>query len=399
MKVLVIGAGIGGLAAAVALRQAGQTVDVFERVQALQEVGAGLTLWPNAVKALRTLGLDAFLAERGMPTAVGGIYTWQGHILTQTTTSEVERLGGAPVVAVHRAELHAALLAALESLSVGQGEWPVQPVEVGAHLERIEQDQQGVTAFFADGRRARGSVLIGADGLHSVVRQQLFGAAPPRYAGFTAWRAVIPASPGFAAPAGEYCGRGQEFGIVPLSGQRIYWFATRTVPEGQRDTDTLPTAAERKQALLEHFQRWYPAIPALIQATPEDAVLRNDVYDRPPLAACSHGRVTILGDAAHPMTPNLGQGACQALEDAVALAASLQAAAPAESAECIRHALQSYQAARLPHANQAVTSSHQLGTLIQCPNRLTCWTRNLVIRLLPESLRLKPLEPFISNKV
>jgi 2-polyprenyl-6-methoxyphenol hydroxylase-like FAD-dependent oxidoreductase len=388
---LIIGAGIGGLAAAIALRQIGYTVQVFERVRALHEVGAGLTLWPNGVKALRALGLHAFIAEHSLPAAVGGIYTWQGSVLAQTTTSAVERLGGAPTVALHRAELQAALLDALESLTPRRGE---QAVQFGAHLEHFEQDEQGVTVYFATGGQARGSVLIGADGLHSAVRQQLFGAEPPRFAGFTAWRAVVPAPPDVPLPAGEYWGCGQEFGVVPLSHQRIYWFATRTVPEGQDDTPT--SATGRKQALLRLFHGWYPPIPALIHATAEDAMLRNDIYDRPPLAAWSHGRVTLLGDAAHPMTPNLGQGASQALEDAIVFAASLQAA---DAGDSVQHALQAYQAVRLPRANWVVIRSHQVGTLIQRTDRLTCWTRNLLIRLLPASLRLKQLEPFIKDEV
>jgi 2-polyprenyl-6-methoxyphenol hydroxylase-like FAD-dependent oxidoreductase len=268
-------------------------------------------------------------------------------------------------------------------------------VQLGAHLERVDQDEQGVTATLADGRQARGSVLIGADGLRSVVRRQYFDTAAPRYAGFTAWRAVVPAPVEFAAPAGEYWGCGQEFGIIPLSGKRVYWFATRTLPERQQDAPV--TAVEQKKTLLTLFHGWYPAIPGLLQATPDDAVLRNDIYDRPPLAAWTRGRVALLGDAAHPMTPNLGQGACQALEDAVALATSLQGAA--DTSESIHTALYTYQATRLRHANRAVTSSRQLGAFIQNPNHLVCWTRDLLISLLPESLRLKPLEPFVAYEV
>jgi 2-polyprenyl-6-methoxyphenol hydroxylase-like FAD-dependent oxidoreductase len=383
---LIIGAGIGGLAAAIALRRVGYGVTVFERVPTLNEVGAGLTLWPNGVKALRKLDLHALIAEHSLPTVVGGIYTWQGSVLAQTTTCEVERLGGAPTVAIHRAELQAALLDALDALMPGE-----RAVQFSAHLERVEQDEQGVTIALAQGGQAWGSVLVGADGLHSTVRRQLFGAAPPRYAGFTAWRAVMPAPASVTLPAGEYWGCGQEFGIVPLSRQRVYWFATRTVPESQDDLPT--TATGRKQALLRLFQGWYPPIAALIDATPEDAVLRNDIYDRPPLAAWSQGRVTLLGDAAHPMTPNLGQGACQALEDAVVLAACLHAA---NHDEDIQQALQTYQAVRLSHANRVVLRSRQIGTLIQRHDRPTCWTRDLLIRLLPASLRLKPLEPFIT---
>jgi 2-polyprenyl-6-methoxyphenol hydroxylase-like FAD-dependent oxidoreductase len=382
-QALIIGAGIGGLAAAVALRQAGYAVRVFERAQELKEVGAGITLWPNAVKALRKLGLETIVDEQSIPTAVGGIYTWQGKVVAQTTTSEVERLCGAPTVALHRAELQVALLHALEELAPGE---PV--VQFGAHLERFEQDNQGITAFFADGRQARGSLLVGADGIHSVVRQQIFGSEPPRYAGFTAWRAITPMPADVKLLAGECWGRGQVFGIVPLSRERIYWFATHNVPEGEED---MPSG--RKQELLRLFQGWYPAIPTLINATPEDAILHNDIYDRPPLATWSQGRVTLLGDAAHPMTPNLGQGACQALEDAVVLGASLRAGGS------IQQALQIYQATRLPRANLVATRSRQVGALVQRSGRLACWARNMLIRLLPASLRLKQLEPFITYEV
>jgi 2-polyprenyl-6-methoxyphenol hydroxylase-like FAD-dependent oxidoreductase len=382
-QALIIGAGIGGLAAAIALRRAGYAVQVFERAQELREVGAGLTLWPNAVKALRKLGLATIIDTHSIPADAGGIYTWQGKVLAQTTTSEVERLGGAPTVALHRAELQAALLHALEELTPGE-----QVVQFGTHLARFEQDEQGVTAFFAGSREARGSLLVGADGLHSVVRQQLFGAEPLRYAGFTAWRAVTSKPAGVELLAGEWWGCGQEFGIVPLSSERIYWFATRNVPEGEED---LPSG--RKQELLTLFQGWDPAIPALIQATPQDTMLRNDIYDRPALMAYSRGRVTLLGDSTHPMTPNLGQGACQAIEDAVVLAASLR------TSGSIQQALQSYQTTRLPRANLVVTRSHQLGALVQRPGRLACWARNTLLRLLPATLRLKQLEPVVAYEV
>jgi 2-polyprenyl-6-methoxyphenol hydroxylase-like FAD-dependent oxidoreductase len=186
----------------------------------------------------------------------------------------------------------------------------------------------------------------------------------------------------------KYWGCGQEFGIVPLSSERIYWFATRNVPEGEED---LPSG--RKQELLKLFQGWYPAIPALIQASPQDAIVRNDIYDRPPLMAWSKGRVTLLGDAAHPMTPNLGQGACQAIEDAVVLAASLRASGS------IQQALQTYQTTRLPRATLMMTRSHQLGALVQRSGRLNCWARNTLMRILPAPLRLKQLEPVIAYEV
>src|SRR5262249_23480358 len=167
-------------------------------------------------------------------------------------------------------------------------------------------------------------------------------------------------------------------------------------PAGHRHT---AHRSRPEAALPRLFQGWYPAILTLIQLTPDDAVLPNDIYDRPPLATWSHGRVRLLGDAAHPMTPNLGQWACQALEDAVVLAASLQAtAATADTAESMHHGLQLFQAERLPHATRVATRSRQLGTLIQRPDWLTGWTRDLLIRLLAGSLQVKLLRPFLSHE-
>lgn len=374
--VIIIGAGVGGLAAALALKNAGIEVRIFERVEALQEIGAGLTLWANAVKALRKLGLEG-ITRASYNLADGNIYSWRGERLSSIPAERVKQRFGATNIAVHRADLQEALLVA-----VGQ-----ERIELNSQCRGFEQDESGVTAQFADGRQERGCALIGADGIHSAVRAQMFGEQKPRYAGYTAWRGVT-TLPAGEIQVGEYWGRGARFGLVPLSQGRFYWFATRNAREGEPEDPT-----GRKHEVLFHFTHWHASIPATIEATPESAILRNDIYDRPPLARWSQGRVTLLGDAAHPMTPNLGQGACQALEDALMLAQCL------EQAENVCLALQLYQARRIPRTSRIVRRSWNLGRVGQWQNPLACKLRDTGLKLMPSNLQLAVFEEAVGYEV
>jgi 2-polyprenyl-6-methoxyphenol hydroxylase-like FAD-dependent oxidoreductase len=372
MRVLVVGGGIGGLAAALALRQAGIDVAVFERAGAYREVGAGLTLWPNALHALQALGLRSQLDALAVPQLSGGIRTWRGDVLLQTSIDEVKRRFGAPPVAVHRAELLAMLNDALEPTMV----------QLNSPLTRFTQDDHGVVATFADGRTERADVLIGADGLHSVVRAQLFGRSKPRYAGYSAWRAVVPYDT-HRLPAGmigETWGCGARFGIVPMSGNRVYWFGTINAPEGQRNG-----MGGHKREVMELFGGWHAPIRDLVSATDDAVILRNDIYDRPPLRHWTVGRITLLGDAAHPMTPNLGQGACQAIEDAVVLARCLRAGMnPAAG-------LRMYERARFKRTSAIVQQSRQIGQVGQWSHVAACRARDALMRMTPSIVQMRQL--------
>lgn len=338
---MVIGSGIGGLSAGIALQQAGLEVEVFERAPELHEVGAGISLWANALQALRYLGLDETVRRRGASGGASNLRTWRGDILTEGSP-EVQRRFGEVVVSLHRAELQQLLLDAF-------GE---QHVRRGKTLSRFERTEQGVVAHFADDSQTEGDLLIGADGLYSAVRAQLHGSHAPRYAGYSAWRAVASFS---LKPdqAGESWGYGQRFGCLPLGGGRTYWFATRTQRAGEKAPEG------EKVKLLQLFKNWHAPIPVLIAATPDERVLHNDIFDRPVLETWGEGRVTLLGDAAHPMTPNLGQGACQALEDAAVLGACFR------NAENVSAALRRYEARRQPRTNRFVRQSRALGTVAQ----------------------------------
>ncbi len=379
-RAIIIGGGIGGLCAAIALEQKGIEVAAFERAPELQEVGAGLSLSVNAIKALDKIGMKDALRQLSIPQTSGGIRNQQGQILSlaqrrNNDNNEAETL----ILMVHRAELLDALLQKLGA----------ETVTLNAECTGFAQDESGVIARFADGSEAHGSFLVGADGIHSVIRAAIFGKEKPRYSGYTAWRAVVEFDhPFLQQGTSETWGRGARFGIVPMSQKRVYWFATNNAPEGVIDSPT-----QRKQELLKLFGGWHTPIAALIDATPESAILRNDIVDREPLRNWTKGRVTLLGDAAHPMTPNLGQGACQAIEDAVVLADCISINPNVEAA------LKAYEARRLERTSRVVEQSHRIGKMVQNANPVVCTLRNAVMRVMPASMQMKQLNWIIEHEV
>lgn len=341
-RAVVIGGGIGGLTAGSALSQAGWDVVVCERAPEIREVGAGITLWANAVKVLRKLGVGDALAAVSHPLQTSALRTWRGKLLARTDFVRMHERLGVPSVGVHRADLQAVLADALGR----------DRIRLGMECVGYTQDAAGATARFADGREERGDVLIGADGIRSAVRGQLLGDEPLRYAGYTAWRGVgqidRPEVPlGVTVLA---MGRGSQVGMLPIGRARTYWFATANVPAGEADPP-----GGHKAALLARFGDWYPPFPAAVEATPEEAIIRNDILDRPPVKRWSDGRATLLGDAAHPTTPNLGQGACQAIESAFVLAKHLAGATDVPAA------LRAYEQARFERTAFITNRSWALG--------------------------------------
>ncbi len=376
MRILIIGGGIGGLTAAIALRRAGLDTTVFERAAELREIGAGITLWANAIKALGQLGLAGEIMALGMPELQGSIRSAGGQVLARLDNAALREQFGAPSVALHRADLQSTLLGALGR----------EHVQLGRQLVRFEQDVAGVTAHFADGSSARGDALVGADGLHSSVRAQLHGHRPPIYAGYTAWRAVVPFDHARLA-AGESWGRGVRFGQVALARGQVYWFAAKNTPPGERSPDG------EKAALLALFRGWHAPIEQLIAAADEAQILRNDIFDRPPLEHWGAGRVTLLGDAAHPMTPNLGQGACQAIEDALVLAKMLRGQLNP------LYALREYESRRIGRTAWLVAQSRRVGAVGQWQGPLAVRLRELAARYLLPAVQSRQLRAILSHEV
>lgn len=378
-RAIVIGGGIGGLALAVALRRIGIEVAVYERTPTIREVGAGIALWPNALKALSRLDMLDPIRAICLPEQRGRIYSWRGDILQETSMTEIRRRFGAPVVVAHRSDVQLALLHALDPASV----------HLNAACTGFSQDATGVTAHFADGREARADLLIGADGLHSAVRAQLVGPQPPRYAGYTAWRGIATGE-GLGDPGTgfETWGCGARFGLAHVDRRRVYWYATINAPEGGTDAPE-----GRKAEVLRRFRDGHTPIRAVIEATEEAAILRNDIYDRDPLRTWSRGRVTLLGDAAHPLTPNLAQGACQALEDAVVLAQELEAAPD------VGAALHRYEARRVARTSRITLLSRRLGDIGQWENPLACWVRDAAMKRLPAAAQMRQLESVVRYRL
>src|SRR5215204_529052 len=301
IRVVVIGAGIGGLAAGAILRRDGHEVTVLERAERFKPLGAGLALWPNGARALREIGAGATADAAEVPRGDGGIRRARdGKLITAISPEVLERRYGAPLALVHRAELQEALLAAAGD---GVARFGAEAREVGA---------DGAVGL-ATGERLEAEVIVGADGINSATRAALLGDGPPRASGIVAYRAVVDDWGGELA-AGEYWGRGEVFGVAPLSRRRVYWYAAHRAEH----------AGDAGEDRLAGHGSWAEPIPSLLAATRPQTLLRHELFDRRPIDAWGRDAVTLLGDAGHPMLPFLGQGACCALEDAVALGAALR---------------------------------------------------------------------------
>lgn len=371
LRALIVGGGIGGLAAAVALKRVGIEATVFERAPRIGEVGAGLSLWSNAVIALRRLGVEAQVLAAGSPVGMARTFLAGGKPTGEFDLAGLAEKAGAVSLCIHRAALQRILL---EAAAGGEPD----PVRTGRDCVGFAAEAGGIVARFADGSTEQGDVLIGADGIHSAVRRQLFGAQEPRAAGYFAWRGIAVAGAGDLLPEAEamlVLGRGSQAGCFHCGGGAVYWFLTCNLPPGSRpgaqtDSAQANRAGANRAAALAIVAEWRLPVRRFIEATEEPAILRNDIVDRPPHRAWGAGPVTLLGDAIHATTPNLGQGACQALEDAVVLADALSRGASPEAG------LRDYEARRRDRTRFVIEQSWRLGRMAQTANPIGIWLRD-----------------------
>lgn len=341
---------------------------MFERAERFAPVGAGIVIQPNAALALRIGGIESQVLGRGAVTEQLRIRNDRGRVLSSMAARDLQSRFGAGVFGFHRATLHAALADLI----------PPDWIRVDATVRSCGQDAGAAFVELETGERVEGCGVVGADGLRSVVRSRMTPPGEPIYSGYTSWRGVAPR--GSLWPAGhmsESWGRGARFGLVSIDGDRIYWFATANVSAGGRDAS--------KAELLRRFAGWHDPIRAAIEATPEDAILRTDIADREPLERWSDGRITLMGDAAHPMTPNLGQGGGQAIEDAVVLDLCLS------KAPDVAAAFRDYESRRVARTSRVVMEARRLGRVGQMENAAGRALRDFAVRLTPSSATLGAL--------
>jgi 2-polyprenyl-6-methoxyphenol hydroxylase-like FAD-dependent oxidoreductase len=374
---VVAGGGIAGLAAAVALTQAGWQVTVLERAPAFGEVGAGLGFTGNGMAALHALGVEQAVRTAGHLAPHGGYQDRRGRWLLQIP--ETLSGPGATICGIHRQRLHATLRQAAEAagaeLVTGAEVTAVQPGAPGGEPAAVTWRTS------TSEHTGEAGLVVAADGVRSTVRTQLFPGARPQYAGSTSWRAVI-SDTSFAGRLVEVWGPGTEFGALRVSEGEIYWYGEFVHPEGTSFADELAAARA-------HFCGWAPWIQAIVAATPAGQLLRHDVYHLPD--GCPryvHGRVVVIGDAAHAMLPTIGQGAATALEDGVCVGRMI--AAPVRAGGDLAAALAVFDQARRPRCQQLARQASMLARLgFELGDGWRQPVRNTLLRLVPAGPALK----------
>jgi salicylate hydroxylase len=353
-RIVVIGAGIGGLTAACALRRHGFEVQIYERSPELGEVGAGLQIGPNAVKVLTALGLDDGLRRIAAEPDETVSVRWDdaGLRYRQPLKAIATAAYGARYLTAHRADLHRLLVEQV----------PEQSIRLGAACVAAASDGRGAVAHFADGSAVEGDLVVGADGIRSAVRESLFGADRPRFTQQMCWRGIVPIEivPTRIGPRGGVAVKRDDFvgwlgpnGHVicyPIRGGELYNIFAGHVSESWVDESwTVPSSREE---ILEGYAGWNEALLEMLGRT--ERCFKWGICDRDPLPAWTKGRVTLLGDAAHPMMPTLAQGAAMTIEDGYALARNLAAAS-----DDLEQALAAYDAERVPRASRVQLQARQ----------------------------------------
>ncbi|MFB6720549.1 FAD-dependent monooxygenase [Kribbella sp. NPDC056345] len=363
---VIVGAGIGGLAAAIALHRHGWNIKVLERAPALREVGAGISLWPNATRALDLLGVGDQVRAFSAVEGPGGFRDHRGRWLfrsnLQTPYGETLMLRRPTLLDILRAAV------------------PAEAIALNTTVTHVETTANQATVT-AGGVQHSADLLVGADGLHSTVRTSLWpNAKPPIYAGYTTWRLIAPPL-NLDADVTESWGRGERVGIFRLADNAIYTYLTAKTPPAT-------THPDNRAELHRRFTHWHHPIPTILKSVANSEILHHDIYRLPALRTYVNGRAALLGDAAHAMTPDLGQGAATALEDAVDLADALTTNIP--------HGLHLYDRTRRPRTQAIARRSAIFGAFAQASGRLTVPLRNTATTLLPESLFQRSNRPMLT---
>lgn len=375
MKFLISGGGICGLTTAIALHRQGFEVAIYEAAQTIKAAGAGISLSSNAIRALKSIDLAKQILDNSVAQKSARFYTPNGKILNHTDFQPlVDKFELPGIISFHRADFHQILLEEIKNKI---------PFYTNKRGQRVEQTKNGITLHFSDGTSATGNYLLACDGIRSAIRQQFLPNVRPVYAGYTIWRGLLTAEEQqikIEYPFKTWGKKGQ-FGAVPMTNHRIYWFASF---KAKAKDEKLKSIQVRD--LQKHFKGYHDPIPQILALSTDENLLWNDAEELPPIPNFAFGRVLLLGDAAHAMTPNLGQGACQAIEDAVVLAMILKKETTPEKA------FLQFEKERMPRVREATRISANAGKAAHFNNYFSIALRNLMMPLMAKSAFQKQID-------
>lgn len=370
MKIAIVGGGIGGLTTALALKQNGQDVTIYESASEIKPVGAGILLAINAMQVYKNLGIHKKIEKAG--AIVSNIQTTDAQLNTISATklSHFENKYGVCSVAIHRADLHTIL-----ADEIG---W--ENIKLSKRLINIEEGNE-FKLHFEDGSSINCDVLIGADGIKSVVRKQLFDEVTFRDTKQRCWRGVceFDSTSKYNQIAIESWGKGKRFGFVEIGKNKVYWYAV-----------IKDTMMKENYDLSDLFNEFHPEIVKIINETPKDNIIFSDIKDLQPINQWQKGKVCLVGDAAHATTPNMGQGACQAIEDAYVIGKLF---GQEKSVEAV---FTQYEKLRLEKAHYIINTSWTIGKVAHYENSIAIWARNFLVKNTPTNIVEKQLNKVFS---
>lgn len=373
MKAIIVGGGIGGLCTAIALQQSGIEATVYEAAPELKPVGAGVGLAANAIQGLQRLGVAEEVIARGKQLEALVIFDECYKVISNFDTRPLSQRYGVNNFVIHRADLHEVLHNHLLPGSL----------KLNKRCAGVKELKDKVEVRFTDGTQVAADLLIAADGVNSIIRQQLLPQSKPRYAGYTCWRGVME-NPGVTINtkiSAEMWAPQGRVGMAPLKNNTIYWYACVNAK-----ANDMAMQQKTPQELADHFADVYDPVSTVLAATKPEQMIWNDILDLQPLKQFAFGNIVLLGDAAHATTPNMGQGACQAIEDAVVLGQCLQ------EQSSIKAALTNYEKRRLTRTAKVIRMSRLLGAVSQWENPLMIRLRNNMFKITPDFIAQKQME-------
>lgn len=372
MEIAIIGGGIGGLCAAVTLQKQGFSVNVYETAPTFQPVGAGIGIGSNAMKALMDIGVGEKVFVNGNVLHKQVFLNDKGRILNSIDFSVLKERFGQENITIHRADLHGTFLDALNP----------NTIHYNKRCVNVEQNGDKVTAYFEDNTVVTADLLIAADGIHSPIRKKLVPNSEPRYSGYTCWRGITKNNGKVDKfTSTEIWSTTGRFGMAPMKNGQVYWFACINA----REKDLFYQNLERDE-IASLFNSFPNVVSKLIKETQPEHILHHDILDIKPLRQFAFGRIVLLGDAAHATTPNMGQGAGQAIEDAIVLGHAFQ------QFPDVKKALAFYEEKRVARTAKVINLSRQIGVAAQLRSRSLASSRDLLFPLIPSKLLLHRLK-------